>query len=52
MPSDEFLSLDLKKLIDMDEEDYRRIFHKSAVKRAKFSGLKRNVIAISKTPDK
>lgn len=52
MPSDEFLSLDLKKLIEMDEEDYRRIFRKSAVKRAKFSGLKRNAAAISKTPDK
>jgi len=52
MPLDEFLSLDLKKLIEMDEEDYRRIFRKSAVKRAKFSGLKRNVAAISKTPDK
>ncbi len=52
MPSDEFLSLNLKKLIEMDEEDYRRIFRKSAVKRAKFSGLKRNVAAISKTPDK
>lgn len=52
IPSDEFLSLDLKKLIEMDEEDYRRIFCKSAVKRAKFSGLKRNMVAISKTPDK
>lgn len=52
MPSEEFLSLDLKKLIDMDEEDYRRIFYKSAIKRAKFPGLKRNVAAISKTPDK
>ena len=52
MPSDEFLSLNLKKLVEMDEEDYRRIFRKSAVKRAKFSGLKRNVATISKTPDK
>lgn len=52
IPSEEFLSLDLKKLISMNEEDYRRIFYKSAIKRAKFSGLKRNVSAISKTPDK
>lgn len=52
MPSEEFLSLDLKKLVEMDEDDYRRIFRGSAVKRAKFSGLKRNVDAISKTPDK
>lgn len=52
MPLDEFLALDLKKLVEMDEEEYRRIFRKSAVKRAKFSGLKRNVAVISKTPDK
>lgn len=52
MPSEEFLLLDLKKLIEMDEEEYRRVFRKSAVKRAKFTGLKRNVAAISKTPDK
>ncbi len=52
MPSEEFLSFDLKKLIGMDEEEYRRIFRKSAVKRAKFSGLKRNVAAISETTDK
>lgn len=48
-PSDAFLSLDLEKLQTMNEETYREIFRKSAVKRAKFSGLKRNVTAISKT---
>jgi epoxyqueuosine reductase len=51
-PSEEFLSLDLKKLAAMSEEDYRRVFRQSAVKRAGFSGLKRNVAVISKTPDK
>lgn len=51
MPSEEFLSLDLKKLTGMEVEEYRRIFRKSAVKRAKFSGLKRNVAAISESPD-
>lgn len=49
MPSEEFLSLDLKKLLEMDEETYREVFRHSAVKRAKFSGLKRNAAAISKT---
>lgn len=42
-PSEEFLSLDEEKLLEMDEETYRRIFKKSAVKRAKFAGLKRNI---------
>jgi len=51
-PSDEFMSIDLKQLIDMSEEDYRRIFKGSAVKRAKYYGLKRNVSAISKTRNK
>ncbi len=44
-PSDEFLSLDYEGLQEMDEDTYRRIFRKSAVKRAKFTGLKRNVAA-------
>ncbi|MEA4951014.1 MAG: tRNA epoxyqueuosine(34) reductase QueG [Petrimonas sp.] len=44
-PSDEFLSLDYEGLQEMDEDTYRRIFRKSAVKRAKFAGLKRNVTA-------
>lgn len=47
-PSEEFLSLDYEKLHEMDEETYRQIFRKSAVKRAKFSGLKRNVNALLK----
>ncbi len=47
-PSDEFMSLDYEKLLEMDEETYRQIFRKSAVKRAKFSGLKRNVKALKK----
>ncbi len=46
--SETFLSLDLQKLQDMDEDTFRSVFRKSAVKRAKFSGLKRNVAALSK----
>ncbi len=49
MPSEAFMALDLQKLRSMDEEDYRAIFRHSAVKRAKFSGLKRNAEAISKS---
>jgi epoxyqueuosine reductase len=49
MPSDAFLSLDLAQLSAMDEDEFRMIFRHSAVKRAKFAGLKRNVAAISKT---
>jgi|AGTN01.1.fsa_nt_gi Uncharacterized Fe-S protein len=51
-PSEAFLSLDLEKLKEMNEEEYCLIFRKSAIKRAKFSGLKRNVEAISKTRNK
>ena len=52
MPNDSFMKLDLKKMLDMDEEEYREIFRGSAVKRTKFSGLKSNVIAVSKTRKK
>ena len=45
-PTEEFLSLDIKKLLEMDEETYREVFRKSAVKRAKYSGLKRNLKAL------
>lgn len=45
-PSDAFLSLDDEKLREMDEERFRHIFRKSAVKRAKFAGLKRNINAL------
>lgn len=48
-PSDEFLSLDYERLQEMNEDTYRQIFRNSSVKRAKYSGLKRNIEAISKT---
>lgn len=44
-PSEEFLSLDANSLANMSEERYREVFRKSAVKRAKFAGLKRNLEA-------
>lgn len=46
-PSDEFLSMTAEKWHNLSEEDYRRIFKGSAVKRAKYAGLKRNIDAIS-----
>ena len=52
MPSDSFMNLDLKKMLEMNEEEYRETFRGSAVKRTKFTGLKRNVIAVSKTRKK
>ncbi|QRX63102.1 tRNA epoxyqueuosine(34) reductase QueG [Dysgonomonadaceae bacterium zrk40] len=52
MPSDDFLTLDLEQIMEMDEDRWRHIFRHSAVKRAKFSGLKRNAIAISKSRGK
>lgn len=42
-PSDEFLSLTTERLSQITEEDYRHIFRRSAVKRAKYAGLMRNV---------
>lgn len=48
IPSEEFMSIDLIKLKEMDESEYQKLFRGSAVKRTKFKGLKRNVTAISK----
>lgn len=50
LPSEEFLSLNPEKLHAMDEERYRTLFRRSAIKRAKFAGLKRNIEAL--TPPK
>lgn len=43
LPSNEFMELDSAKLLEMTEEDFRRIFKHSAVKRAKYKGLMRNM---------
>ena len=48
MPSDEFLKLNSENLLSMKEEDFRRIFKHSAVKRAKYSGLLRNSTTLIK----
>lgn len=47
-PSNEFLALDLEALQTMDQEQFSRLFSKSAVKRAKLVGMKRNVAQLTK----
>lgn len=51
-PSDEFLSLTVDKIENMEVETYQKIFKGSAIKRAKLSGLKRNIEAIKRSCDK
>lgn len=45
-PSEVFLDLSFDKLDNLTVEEYQRIFKGSAVKRAKFTGLKRNLEAL------
>ncbi|MCP9610488.1 tRNA epoxyqueuosine(34) reductase QueG [Coprobacter tertius] len=45
-PSDEFLHLDTDRLQQLTRDDFNRIFRHSAVKRAKYEGLMRNVKTI------
>lgn len=45
-PSDKLLYLSENDLDNMTEEEYKAIFRKSAVKRAKYKGLKRNIRAV------
>lgn len=42
-PSDELLNMTREDWLALTEEDYRRLFKGSAVKRAKYSGLMRNI---------
>lgn len=46
-PLPELLSLDFDTMHNLTEEEYRRIFKGSAIKRAKYTGLKRNIEALS-----
>ncbi|NDW09981.1 tRNA epoxyqueuosine(34) reductase QueG [Dysgonomonas sp. 520] len=47
IPKEEFLRLDAERLKNLSIEDYRSIFKGSAVKRAKYEGLMRNIDAIT-----
>jgi epoxyqueuosine reductase len=42
-PQKKLLELSREEWHNLDEENYRKLFKKSAVKRAKYSGLKRNI---------
>ena len=42
-PNPELLSMSKKAWVDISEEVFQKLFRKSAVKRTKFSGLKRNI---------
>lgn len=44
-PREELLAMTRQKLENLTEEDYRRLFKGSAVKRAKYEGLMRNIKA-------
>ncbi|GAB6011019.1 tRNA epoxyqueuosine(34) reductase QueG [Viscerimonas tarda] len=46
---DERMNLGLDEIDRMTEDDYRRIFKATAMKRAKYSGLKRNAESLKKT---
>ena len=45
-PSEAFMDLDADKLSNLTVEEYQTIFKGSAIKRAKYSGLKRNISAL------
>ncbi len=46
-PHPELFEMTREEWHELSEEDYRRLFKKSAVKRTKFSGLKRNINFVS-----
>ncbi|EGK00725.1 tRNA epoxyqueuosine(34) reductase QueG [Dysgonomonas gadei] len=48
-PSQAFLDLSLERLDNLNVEEYQIIFKGSAVKRAKYSGLKRNLEALKRS---
>ena len=47
-PNEEFMLLNNSDLLSMKEVDFQRIFKGSAVKRIKYSGFLRNILAINK----
>jgi len=47
-PNAELLELDKRDWIEMTEETFSRVFKKSAVKRTKYAGLKRNIDFLKK----
>ena len=51
-PSDELLGMTREQWHQLSEDDYRRLFRHSAVKRAKYNGLKRNIDAARQEEEK
>ena len=51
-PKEELLQMTKEKWLQLTEEDYRRIFKGSAVKRAKYAGLMRNIHAVEAQQNK
>lgn len=51
-PSTELLNMSKQDWKNLDEEAYRRLFKNSAVKRAKYSGLMRNIHVVEATEGK
>jgi len=49
--SDEFLNLSEEQLTQLTIEEYRRIFKGSAIKRAKYEGLRRNILALKESKE-
>ena len=47
-PSDEIMSYDISDYEKMTEDDFRRIFRYSPIKRSKFEGLQRNLLNLKK----
>lgn len=47
-PSDELLTLGINEVESMSENDFRRMFRNSAIKRTKYAGLMRNVTKVRK----
>jgi len=43
LPTPAFQELDAAAMIELTEETFKQVFSKSALKRTKFSGLKRNI---------
>lgn len=48
-PSEDFLSLDEVRITELSVDEYQKIFKGSAIKRAKLSGLKRNIEALKES---
>lgn len=49
LPQPELMDMNKEKWQTLDQEKYQRVFKKSAAKRAKFSGIKRNIDFLSHT---